>query len=106
MIMRLLAFLCAVIAFSMLASPVWAQQRNNQVALIIGNANYPDSSTPLPTTIKDARAIADEFRRYNFDVDVKENVGKDDMRRAIDAFTGKIGNGTVALFYFSGFGIQ
>ena len=65
-----------------------------------------DSSTPLSTTIKDARAIADEFRRYNFDVDVKENVGKDDMRRAIDAFTSKIGNGTVALFYFSGFGIQ
>jgi formylglycine-generating enzyme required for sulfatase activity len=28
------------------------------------------------------------------------------MQRAIDAFTNKIRNGTVALFYFSGFGIQ
>ena len=28
------------------------------------------------------------------------------MQRAIDVFTGKIRSGTVALFYFSGFGIQ
>ncbi|MGA7485921.1 MAG: caspase family protein, partial [Xanthobacteraceae bacterium] len=76
------------------------------MALIIGNESYPDASTPLATTVKDARTLAEEFRRNDFDVDLKENVGKEEMQRAIDAFTGKIRNGTVALFYFSGYGIQ
>ena len=70
---------------------------------LIGNANYPDASTPLSTTIRDARTLADEFRRTEFDVDLKENAGKEDMRRAIDAFIGKIRTGMVALFYFSGY---
>ena len=76
------------------------------MALVIGNASYRDASTPLSTTIKDARTLAEEFRRSEFDVDLKENVGKEDMQRAVDAFTGKIRSGMVALFYFSGYGIQ
>src|SRR5262249_18370209 len=32
--------------------------------------------------------------------------GKEEMRTAIDTFTGKIRNGMTALFYFNGFGIQ
>ena len=106
MTMRLSALLGVFIAVAVTAFSASAQQPSGQVALLIGNANYPDSSAPLPTTVKDARLLADEFRRYNFDVDVKENVGKDEMQRAIDVFTGKIRSGTVALFYFSGFGIQ
>src|SRR5205823_13596233 len=58
------------------------------------------------TTLRDARSLAEEFRRSDFDVDLKENLGKEDMQRAIDAFAGKIRSGTVALFYFSGYGIQ
>jgi formylglycine-generating enzyme required for sulfatase activity len=76
------------------------------VALVIGNNNYPDASTPIPSALRDARALAEELRRSEFDVDLKENVGKVDMQRAIDAFTGKIRNGTATLFYFSGYGIQ
>src|SRR4051812_42853997 len=83
-----------------------AQQRAPRVALFIGNANYPDASTPLPTPVRDARTLADEFRRLGFDVTVVENTSKDDMKRAIDAFLAKIRNGTEALFYFSGFGLQ
>ncbi|MGB8629873.1 MAG: caspase family protein, partial [Xanthobacteraceae bacterium] len=76
------------------------------MALIIGNARYPEAGTPLPTTVNDARALADELRRSDFDVDLKENVGKEDMQRAIDAFTSKIQSGSGALFYFSGLCIQ
>jgi formylglycine-generating enzyme required for sulfatase activity len=104
--MRLFVWLCLTVVSATLACSAWSQQRTNQVALVIGNANYPDASTPLPTTIKDVRSIAEEFRRNDFEVDLKENVGKEDMQRAIDAFTGKIRSGTVALLYFSGFGIQ
>ena len=105
MTLRLLSLLCVISASAMLTCFAWSQQQN-QVALIIGNANYADLSAPLSTTIKDARLLADEFRRNSFEVDVKENVGKEAMQRAIDAFTGKIQSGSVALFYFSGIGIQ
>ena len=50
--------------------------------------------------------MADEFRRIDFDVDFKENLNKQNMQNAIAAFTGKITNGTVALLYFSGFGLD
>ena len=102
--MRLFFGLCVLLAA--IAPAAVAQQRSVPVALIIGNANYPDASSPLPTTIKDARAVAEEFRRFDYDVDLRENVGKEAMQRAIDAFTAKIKSGTVALIYFNGFGIQ
>ena len=83
-----------------------AQQQDARVALVIGNADYPNAATPLPNTIKDATALAEEFRRLHFSVDLKTNLNKENMRRAIDAFTGKIKQGTTAVFYFSGFGLQ
>jgi hypothetical protein len=83
-----------------------APTANRAMALIIGNANYPDANAPIPTAINDVRTLADELRRNDFDVDLKENVGKEEMQRAIDVFTGKIRSGVMALFYFNGFGIQ
>jgi formylglycine-generating enzyme required for sulfatase activity len=103
---RLLLFLCVMVASAMLTLSAGSQQRAPRVALIIGNAAYPDASTPLSTTIRDARALADELRRSEFEVDLKENIGKEEMQRAIDAFNGKIRSGMAALFYFSGYGIQ
>ena len=93
----LLAFFCSLTAAALPAE---------RVALVIGNANYPDARTPLSTTIRDARTLADEFRRIDFDVDFKENLNKQNMQNAVAAFTGKIANGTVALLYFSGFGLD
>jgi formylglycine-generating enzyme required for sulfatase activity len=104
--MRLLFWLCLSVVSAVLTTSALPQQRAARVALVIGNDSYPDASTPLSTTIKDARTLAEEFRRSEFEVDLKENVGKEDMQRAVDAFTGKIRSGTVALFYFSGYGIQ
>jgi formylglycine-generating enzyme required for sulfatase activity len=104
--MRLLLWVGVTVSAAALAVSTGAQQSGDRVALVIGNAAYPDASTPLSTTISDVRAVAEEFRRDGFDVDLKENVGKEDMRRAIDAFTGKIRSGAAALFYFSGYGIQ
>src|SRR5258705_6718109 len=102
---RPLIWLCLSVLSTMLVSPALPQQAG-RVALVIGNNNYPDASTPIPSALRDARALAEELRRSEFDVDLKENVGKADMQRAIDAFTGKIHNGTATLFYFSGYGIQ
>jgi formylglycine-generating enzyme required for sulfatase activity len=95
----------AVLSAVLPPSAAWAQNAS-RVALIIGNSNYPDASSPLPATVNDARTLADEFHVLQFDVDLKVNVGKEDMQRAIGAFLGKIKSGTDALFYFSGFGLQ
>jgi len=100
---RFLFWLCLSVLSAMLTSAALPAGR---VALVIGNANYPDARTPLSTTTKDARTLADEFRRIDFDVDFKENLSKETMQAAITAFTGKITNGTVALLYFSGFGLD
>jgi hypothetical protein len=104
--MRLAFWLCSMAVSAIMTSPVWSEQQAARVALVIGNANYPDASTPLSTTIKDARTLAEEFHRTGFAVDLKENVGKTDMKSAMDTFTGKIRPGMTALFYFSGYGIQ
>jgi poly(3-hydroxybutyrate) depolymerase len=104
--MRLSFWLCVAALACALTSPASAQQAADRVALVIGNANYPDASTPLTSTSRDVRTVAAELRRLGFGVDLKENVTRQEMQAAIDAFMGKIGSGTAALFYFSGYGIQ
>src|ERR1700730_15335594 len=103
---RLLLWLGVLLGFIALLGLAQSQPRAPRVALVIGNAAYSDPSTPLSTTISDTRTIAEELRRNEFEVDLKENLGKEDMQRALDAFMGKIRAGSTALFYFSGYGIQ
>lgn len=78
----------------------------DRFALVIGNAKYPDADSPLKEPINDARDIADELKRDGFSVEVGENLTGDGMRRAFDKLYGKIKPGTVALIFYSGFGIQ
>lgn len=97
-------------ALSMLATPllpvVAAHADGERLALIIGNAKYPDNETPLKEPINDARDIADELKRDGFEVEIGENLSGEAMRRALDKFYGQIKPGTAALIFFSGFGIQ
>ena len=78
----------------------------DRYALVIGNAKYPDADAPLKEPINDARDVADELKRDGFNVDIGENLTGDGMRRAFDKLYGKIEPGSVALIFFSGFGIQ
>jgi Caspase domain len=78
----------------------------SKVALLIANAKYPDANAPLNHPVKDAQALADQLRRSGFEVDVQENLGKDEMTRALETFKAKIKPGSVALVSFAGFGIQ
>jgi hypothetical protein len=75
-------------------------------ALVIGNAKYPDAEAPLKEPINDARDIAEELKRDGFNVDIGENLTGEQMRRAFDRLYGKIKPGSVALIFFSGFGVQ
>jgi formylglycine-generating enzyme required for sulfatase activity len=103
--MKRLLWLSMVVGAAMLTVPASSQQPA-RVALLIGNASYSGAISPLSTTIRDVRALAAELLRHEFTVAVEENADKQAMQDAIDAFIGKIRNGTTALFYFSGYGIQ
>src|ERR1700720_4424381 len=78
----------------------------DRFALVIGNSKYPDAEAPLKEPINDARDIADELKRDGFNVEVGENLTGDAMRRAFDKLYGKIKPGSVALIFYSGFGVQ
>lgn len=95
-----------LVAGVLFSAPAPAQDRSANQALVIGNANYSDASAPLSLALSDARTLADEFRRNNFEVELKENLGTDEMRRTVDAFVARIRSGSAALLYFNGFGVQ
>jgi hypothetical protein len=90
------------------AGPASAQQGNGScTALLIGNSNYMwGGEPPLKEPVNDARLLGDELRRDGFDVDIKENLTKEAMQRALDGFYGKLRSGMTALVFFSGYGIQ
>jgi Caspase domain len=92
---RLLWFWLAILCI-VLTSSVWSQQKTARISLVIGNADYPDPTTPPPTTIADARSLADELRRSGFEVDLQTNLRKEEMQDAIDGFTSRIGSGVDA----------
>src|SRR5512134_1863610 len=89
-----------------LASVAPSLAAGERLALVIGNAKYPDAEAPLKEPINDARAVADELKRDGFSVEVGENLTGDAMRRAFDKLYGRIKPGSVVLVFFSGFGIQ
>ncbi len=78
----------------------------DRYALVIGNAKYPDAEAPLKEPVNDARDVADELKRDGFNVEVGENLTGDAMRRAFDRLYGRLKPGSVALIFFSGYGIQ
>ncbi|MEZ5890465.1 MAG: caspase family protein [Xanthobacteraceae bacterium] len=98
-----LAFICSAGAGSLRLAQASGADR---VALIVGNANYPGDDRPPLQPIKDVRAIAEELRRANFEVITGEDVSKQKLRSLLGSFTAKIKQGSTALVFFSGYGIQ
>src|SRR6202140_5709262 len=86
--------------------PSAAADRGDRIALVIGNSKYPDADAPLKEPINDARDVADELKRDGFHVEIGENLTGAAMRRAFDRLYGRIKPGSVALVFFSGFGVQ
>jgi Flp pilus assembly protein TadD len=89
---------CAPVAQS------WAA--GERFALVIGNAKYPDAEAPLKEPINDAKDVTEELKRNGFDVEIGENLTGDAMRRALERLYARIKPGSVALIFFSGFGVQ
>jgi hypothetical protein len=96
--------LLLILIFSV--APTAPSAAADRFALVIGNAKYPDADAPLKEPINDAREVADELKRDGFAVDVGENLTGENMRRAFDRLYSHIKPGSIALIFFSGYGIQ
>ena len=104
-IMKIRLALLLTLLFSV-ASVAPSFAAGERYALVVGNAKYPDAEAPLKEPINDARDIAEELKRDGFNVDIGENLTGEQMRRAFERLYGKIKPGSVALIFFSGFGVQ
>src|ERR1700686_170850 len=103
---RLALLVILILSVASIVPSVAADSHADRFALVIGNAKYPDADAPLKEPINDAREVADELKRDGFSVDIGENLTGDGMRRAFDKLYGHIKPGSVALIFFSGFGVQ
>lgn len=77
-----------------------------KLALVIGNARYPDNELVLNEVANDTKDVAEELTRSGFTVDRQANLTGDAMRQALERFYGRIERGAVALIVFDGLGIQ
>ena len=99
-----------LVLITLILSVFWhlngAAAQDGRMALVIGNAKYPDADSPLKEPVSDMKAMADELKHSGFDVAQGENLGREAMQKAIDGFYNKIKPGAVAMLFFSGYGIQ
>jgi carboxyl-terminal processing protease len=74
------------------------------VALVIGNAAYPDA--PLRNPVNDAREVAAALHALGYSVTAQENLGLGRMREALRKFVLATRAADVRLIYFAGHGLQ
>jgi uncharacterized caspase-like protein len=78
---------------------------DNRVALIVGNETYRHMPT-LSNPVRDATEVAKALTDLGFDTIVVTNADLSGLNEAIAAFSQKVSQADVALFYFSGHGMQ
>lgn len=79
-------------------------QPQQRVALVIGNSDY--TKAPLRNPVNDANDIAAALNRLGFQVTLRTNVNRAQMRAAIRDFGQSLRAGGVGLFYYAGHGVE
>jgi hypothetical protein len=82
-----------------------AVAQEKRIALIIGNNEYR-SNAVLKNPVNDARAMDETLQRLGFHTLRYENLGLNELKKAIDAFGKQLFAYDVGLFYYAGHGIQ
>lgn len=75
-----------------------------RVALLIGNAAYPDA--PLRNPLNDMREVAASLQSLGFVITTHENLKLGEMRETLRRFVLSTRSAKVRLFYFAGHGLQ
>ena len=99
--MKLLTTLILSVFF---LSAAQAQQKEQRVALVIGNASYKDA--PLRNPVNDANDVAATLKGLGFQVILRVNSNRRQMVEAVREFGTSIKRGGVGLFHYSGHGVQ
>ena len=93
-----------------MSAPIWSGESapldTNRLALVIGNATYPDARSPLPQITRDAEGLTNALRKDGFLVDAVDNATRLDMTRAIDHLRARVHLNSIVLVYFGGYGVQ
>lgn len=102
--LRRQAALLAVLLSTVLPATLLAQAER-RVALVVGNGQYQNAGV-LRNPVNDARAVAQSLQRLGFNVMLRENRSQREMAQDIREFGRQLDQNTVALYYYSGHGIQ
>lgn len=84
--------------------PISALGASNKHALIIGNSAYKE--VPLKNPVNDANDMASTLEQLGFTVLKKTNVDQQTIEQAFREFEQQLQSNDIALFYFSGHGLQ
>lgn len=79
-------------------------RKDSRLALIIGNSDYVNK---LANPVRDAESVKNELAKLGFDVMYYPDVtNKEDMEHRVDEFAEQLKGKEIALFYYSGHGVQ
>lgn len=76
-----------------------------RVALVIGNSAYSGAAA-LRNAANDATDLAAKLNKLGFRVTLRTNLGLREMLRALTDFGDQVQDGTEALFFYAGHGVQ
>ena len=82
------------------------KNKEQRIALVVGNNNYSGRIAKLNNPVNDARSIKEILGKRGFEIIYLEDGSKKSMRNSLDKFYKKIEKGGVGMFYFSGHGIE
>lgn len=94
----------ALLAATLLAGTAGAEAAD-RVALVIGNSAYKAQS-PLANPVNDAADVGAMFRRLGFDVVEGTDLDGAGLKAKLKEFRDRLDGGSLALFYYSGHGVQ
>jgi hypothetical protein len=92
-------------ATGLLLAPATVARAADRVALVIGNGAYQNAGA-LPNPPNDAADVAQALRAIGFDVVEGRDLDKRAMEEKIQAFSRKLDNADMALFFYAGHGMQ
>ena len=96
------AFVALLAACAATSAPA-QQSEGPRIALVIGNANYPDADAPLKQPVQDARASPTSSSATASKSTWRRIFTKEAMRSAIDRLYGKLKPAASVVLFFSGF---
>ena len=78
----------------------------NAIALVIGNNSYAEEQNRLIRAVKDAECVAEKMLRLGFKVSLDADSTVENFDRRLQEFEKDSKNYEVALFYYSGHGLE